>query len=55
MVMLINYLTCSFAWIIYGLYINAGFVIASNIVGLASAMVLVMQKRYYDQRTVIAA
>lgn len=51
MIMLINYVICSLAWIIYGISINAGFVISSNVVGLASALLLVFQKRYYDVRT----
>lgn len=54
MIMLINYTVCSFAWIIYGLYIHAGFVVVSNIVGLASAVLLVGQKHYYDQRVAYA-
>jgi len=51
MIMLINYVVCSVAWIIYGSSIHAGFVVASNIVGLASALLLVAQKHYYDRNT----
>ncbi len=50
MLMLLNYLLCSIAWIIYGSCINAGFVIVSNVVGLASVLLLILQKKYYDQR-----
>lgn len=48
MLMVVNFLICSAAWIIYGLYIQANFVIASNVVGLMSCLLLIMQKRYYD-------
>lgn len=48
MLMLINYLLCSVAWIIYGLYSQAGFVVLSNIVGVVSCVLLIAQKRYYD-------
>ncbi len=48
MLMLMNYLLCSAAWIIYGMCIQAGFVVASNLVGLASCLLLIAQKRYYD-------
>lgn len=46
--MLVNFLFCSAAWVIYGICINADFVIASNVVGLASCLLLIAQKRYYD-------
>lgn len=49
MAMLLNYIICSAAWIIYGSCIQSSFVIISNIVGLASALLLVFQKKYYDQ------
>lgn len=55
MTMLVNYVICSVAWIIYGICIHAGFVVSSNIVGLASAMLLVIQKRYYDERSSVYA
>lgn len=48
MIMLLNYLCCSIAWIIYGICIDAGFVISSNIVGVASCMLLIWQKKHYD-------
>lgn len=48
LLMILNFLLCSVAWIIYGICINAGFVVASNIVGLLSSVLLIAQKRYYD-------
>lgn len=48
MLMLLNYLCCSVAWIIYGYCIDSGFVVSSNIVGLASCSLLVWQKIHYD-------
>lgn len=48
MVMLINYLVCSAAWIIYGGYTESLFVLASNVVGLLSCLILMIQKHYYD-------
>ena len=51
MLMLLNYFICSVAWVIYGICIHAGFVISSNIVGLASCLLLILQKVYYDKNT----
>ena len=48
MLMVLNYLLCSLAWIIYGTCIDAGFVVASNVVCLLSSVLLIGQKRYYD-------
>lgn len=48
MIMLVNYLLCSFAWIIYGWTVESSFVIASNIVGLLTCLILIMQKFRYD-------
>lgn len=48
MLMIMNYLLCSLAWIVYGTCISAGFVVASNIVCLLSSVLLIAQKRYYD-------
>jgi len=48
MLMLINYLICSFAWIIYGGFAGSMFVLVSNILGLFSSFILIIQKRYYD-------
>ncbi|WP_031563992.1 SemiSWEET family sugar transporter [Legionella wadsworthii] len=50
MIMLINYLICSLAWIIYGSGTNSFFVISSNIVGLIVSLILIFLKRYYDAR-----
>ena len=47
--MVLNYLLCSIAWIIYGICIKAGFVVSSNVVGLASCLLLLFQKRHYDK------
>lgn len=51
MVMLINYLICSCAWIVYGWIVDSQFVIASNVVGLATCLILMTQKRRYDAET----
>jgi MtN3 and saliva related transmembrane protein len=48
MIMLLNYLICSFAWIIYGSYTNSTFVIYSNVIGLISSIISILQKKYYD-------
>lgn len=50
MVMLINYLICSVAWIIYGSTTNSFFVISSNVVGLIVCVLLIILKRHYDAR-----
>lgn len=48
--MLYNYLICSFSWIIYGLYTASGFVVYSNVVGLITSLISIMQKKYYDAK-----
>lgn len=48
MAMLVNYVICSLAWIVYGSLSESFFVLLSNVVGLIAAMVLIIQKRYYD-------
>jgi len=48
MLMVINYLLCSFAWIVYGAYTDSLFVLASNVIGLLTCCILILQKRYYD-------
>lgn len=48
MMMLINYFFCSLAWIIYGSYTDSMFVLASNVVGLLTSFILMVQKKYYD-------
>ncbi|QBR83720.1 PQ-loop repeat-containing protein [Legionella israelensis] len=50
MLMLINYLLCSLAWIIYGGYTDSLFVLTSNVVGLVVSLMLIMLKRHYDAR-----
>ncbi|KTD05128.1 SemiSWEET family transporter [Fluoribacter gormanii] len=50
MIMLINYLICSLAWIIYGSSTDSFFVISSNVVGLIVSLLLILLKRYYDAR-----
>lgn len=46
--MLYNFLLCSIAWIVYGLYTDASFVVYSNVVCLISVLISIFQKRYYD-------
>ncbi|KTC80598.1 SemiSWEET family sugar transporter [Legionella cherrii] len=50
MIMLINYLVCSVAWIIYGSSTDSFFVISSNVVGLIVSVLLIFLKRHYDAR-----
>ncbi|PWY56752.1 hypothetical protein DGG96_04915 [Legionella qingyii] len=50
MIMLVNYLICSLAWIIYGSSTDSFFVISSNVVGLIVSLLLILLKRYYDAR-----
>lgn len=49
MAMLINYLICSLAWVVYGGYANSMFVLSSNILGLLSSVALVFIKLYFDK------
>ena len=49
MIMLINYLVCSVAWIIHGVSTNAAFVVYSNIVGTALSSISIIQKIIYDK------
>lgn len=48
MLMLVNFLICSMAWIGYGVLTDAYFVVFSNIVGLITSVVSILQKRHYD-------
>lgn len=48
--MLWNYFICSLAWIIYGTYTDSSFVTYSNIIGLISSIISIIQKKYYDAR-----
>lgn len=51
MLMLVNYLVCSLAWIIYGSGTDSFFVVSSNIAGFVVSMLLILLKRYYDARS----
>jgi MtN3 and saliva related transmembrane protein len=50
MVMLVNYVICSFAWIVHGFLEQSFFVVASNIAGLVISLISVLQKIYYDAK-----
>ncbi|MES2215151.1 MAG: SemiSWEET family transporter [Pseudomonadota bacterium] len=50
MIMLVNYLVCSMAWIIHGLCQSSTFVVISNVVGGIIGIVSIIQKRYYDAK-----
>ncbi|WP_131778710.1 SemiSWEET family sugar transporter [Legionella bozemanae] len=50
MIMLINYLVCSAAWIIYGSSTDSFFVLSANVVGLLVSLLLILLKRHYDAR-----
>lgn len=52
MMMLINYFLCSIAWIVYGGYTDSMFVLASNVLGLVSSFILIIQKNYYDSKPI---
>lgn len=49
-IMLINYLICSLAWVIYSSYTNASYVFWSNILGGASSLFLLILKYHHDRR-----
>ncbi|MDR2107018.1 MAG: hypothetical protein LBO73_00625 [Holosporaceae bacterium] len=49
--MLINYLVCSVAWVIYGACTDSKFVLFSNIVGTIISLISVVQKRIYDRNS----
>lgn len=49
MIMLVNYLICSIAWIIHGYYIKSEFVIWSNIIGTLLSSVSIGQKLIYER------
>jgi MtN3 and saliva related transmembrane protein len=51
MIMLANYLVCSVAWIIHGLYTGSKFVVYSNIIGTILSMVSIVQKFVYDKNS----
>ncbi len=48
--MLINYLIGSIAWVLYGLETNSSFVLYSNYLGSGVTLLLIAQKIYYDKR-----
>lgn len=50
MVMLINYMICSLAWIVYGSSTDSFFVLSSNVVGFLISLLLIFLKRHYDAR-----
>jgi MtN3 and saliva related transmembrane protein len=50
MAMLMNYLVCSLAWILYGFFTNSMFVVLSNIAGLITSIILIWQKLRYDSK-----
>jgi MtN3 and saliva related transmembrane protein len=50
MLMLVNYLVCSIAWIIHGIYTNSKFVVYSNVVGSVLAGISIIQKVVYDKK-----
>lgn len=50
MIMLINYLICSLAWIIYGLETTSFFVLLANVVGLIVSLLMIFLKKYYDAK-----
>jgi MtN3 and saliva related transmembrane protein len=50
MIMLINYLVCSLAWIVHGVYTDSKFVIYSNIIGSILSGISIAQKTIYDRK-----
>ncbi|MCM1001814.1 SemiSWEET family sugar transporter [Wolbachia pipientis] len=52
MLMLVNYLICSLSWIGYGLCQSSTFVILSNVAGLVISIILIIQKCYYDAKSI---
>ena len=49
MLMLLNYLICSLAWIIHGVGIGSTYVIWSNIFGTAVSTIAIAQKISYEK------
>lgn len=52
MMMLMNYIVCSIAWIGYSFYCHSAFVFFSNVLGLVSSVVLVYLKMHYDTKVI---
>lgn len=50
LLMLINFLVCSIAWIVYGFYSQSLYVQLSNVLGLVSCLILIALKKYYDHK-----
>lgn len=50
MLMLINYMVCSVAWIAHGYLQGSEFVFWSNVAGLGISLISIIQKYYYDAR-----
>lgn len=51
--MLVNYFVCSIAWIVYGAYTDTIFVLLSNVLGVLSCIILMVQKYCYDRHSVV--
>ncbi|MDR0632054.1 MAG: hypothetical protein LBF54_02350 [Holosporaceae bacterium] len=51
MIMLINYLVCSLAWIVHGMCTNSAFVVYSNVVGTVLSCISIFQKVIYDKNS----
>jgi len=49
-IMLYNFLLCSFAWVVHGIYFDDKFVLISNIFGLICCTISIIQKRLYDDK-----
>lgn len=50
MLMILNCLICSLAWIVYGWVVDSAFVLYSNVVGVVTSGILSVQKWVYDAR-----
>lgn len=48
MLMLINCMICSLAWLVYSGCTRDWVVFGSNVFGFATALTLIFQKKYYD-------
>ncbi len=49
MLLLINYLVGSIAWIIYGVCTKATFTVVSNVIGTITSIIAILQKIIYDK------
>ncbi len=49
MLMLVNYVVCSLAWIVYGQATASMAVLVSNLLGLVMSFSLILLKCYYDK------